>query len=109
MRHIPRWRKRRLYPKRGVARLHKRGATLERAGRRRINREVISYPILRRLFAINSSLRSFTIRFQHEMAHPIERTHSDRFIAILNEHFPTWREARAELNELPLTLEVWKE
>lgn len=45
----------------------------------------------------------------HEMAHLIEPTHSDRFIAILNEHYPSWREARAELNELPLAAEVWKE
>jgi len=45
----------------------------------------------------------------HEMAHLLEPTHSDRFIAILNEHYPSWREARAELNELPLTAEVWKE
>jgi predicted metal-dependent hydrolase len=43
------------------------------------------------------------------MAHLIEPTHSTRFIAILEEHYPTWREARAELNELPLTAEVWKE
>ena len=35
--------------------------------------------------------------------------HNDRFIAILEEHFPTWRDARAELNELPLTSEVWNE
>jgi hypothetical protein len=27
----------------------------------------------------------------------------------LTRHYPTWREARAELNELPLTAEVWKE
>lgn len=45
----------------------------------------------------------------HEMAHLIEPTHSDRFIAILEEHYPSWREARAELNELPLAAEVWKE
>jgi len=45
----------------------------------------------------------------HEMVHLIEPTHSDRFIAILEEHYPSWREARAELNELPLTAEVWKE
>ena len=44
----------------------------------------------------------------HEMAHLIEPTHSDRFIAILEEHYPSWREARAELNELPLAAEVWK-
>ena len=45
----------------------------------------------------------------HEMAHIIEPTHSDRFIAILGEHYPTWREARAELNDLPLAAKTWKE
>jgi len=45
----------------------------------------------------------------HEMAHLIEPTHSDRFIAILDEHYPSWREARSELNELPLAAEVWNE
>ncbi|MBQ5940393.1 M48 family metallopeptidase [Massilia sp. AB1] len=44
----------------------------------------------------------------HEMAHLIEPTHNDRFIAILDEHYPSWREARGELNELPLAAEVWK-
>lgn len=45
----------------------------------------------------------------HEMVHLIEPTHSDRFVTILGEHYPTWREARAELNELPLAAEAWKE
>jgi predicted metal-dependent hydrolase len=45
----------------------------------------------------------------HEMVHLIEPTHNDRFLTILGEHYPTWREARAELNELPLTAETWKE
>lgn len=43
----------------------------------------------------------------HEMAHLIEPTHSERFIAVLDRHYPTWREARAELNELPLAAENW--
>jgi hypothetical protein len=38
----------------------------------------------------------------------IEPTHSERFLTILGEHFPNWREARAELNELPLAAEAWK-
>ena len=38
----------------------------------------------------------------HEMLHLIEPTHSERFVTLLNKHYPTWREARAELNELPL-------
>jgi len=38
----------------------------------------------------------------HEMLHLIEPTHSERFIALLDRHYPAWREARAELNALPL-------
>ena len=45
----------------------------------------------------------------HEMAHLIAPTHSERFVAVLNEHYPSWREARAELNELPLGAGAWKE
>ncbi len=43
----------------------------------------------------------------HELAHLIEPTHSDRFVSILDEYYPTWREASAELNELPLTADTW--
>jgi len=45
----------------------------------------------------------------HEMVHLIEPTHSERFLTILGEHYPAWREARAELNELPLAAESWWE
>lgn len=45
----------------------------------------------------------------HEMAHLIEPTHNERFTAILDTHYPGWREARAELNALPLGAEVWRE
>jgi predicted metal-dependent hydrolase len=45
----------------------------------------------------------------HEMVHLIEPTHSERFINILNRAYPSWREARAELNELPLSSEKWNE
>ncbi|WP_366931579.1 YgjP-like metallopeptidase domain-containing protein [Thiocapsa sp.] len=43
------------------------------------------------------------------MAHLLEPTHNERFIAILDEHYPAWREARAELNDLPLGAEQWME
>lgn len=43
----------------------------------------------------------------HEMVHLIEPTHNDRFITILEKNYPNWREARVELNELPLAAEVW--
>ncbi len=45
----------------------------------------------------------------HEMLHLVEPTHSDRFLALMSAHFPAWRVARAELNELPLATEEWKE
>lgn len=44
----------------------------------------------------------------HEMAHLIEPNHSTRFVAILDEHYPAWRDARAELNALPLAAQAWK-
>ncbi len=44
----------------------------------------------------------------HEMLHLIEPTHSERFLKLLAQHYPTWREARAELNDLPLAAVEWK-
>jgi predicted metal-dependent hydrolase len=44
----------------------------------------------------------------HEMAHLNEPTHSARFIALLDRHYPRWREARQELNELPLGATAWR-
>lgn len=74
------------------------GSCNHRAGHIRLNTELIKKP---------RDLLEYVI--VHEMAHLIEATHNDRFIAILQQHYPTWREARAELNELPLTAENWKE
>ena len=74
------------------------GSCNHSAGNIRLNTELVKKP---------KDLLEYVI--VHEMAHLIEPTHSDRFIAILEEHYPSWREARAELNELPLAAEVWKE
>lgn len=38
----------------------------------------------------------------HEMLHLLEPTHSERFVALLDTFYPAWREARVELNALPL-------
>jgi predicted metal-dependent hydrolase len=43
----------------------------------------------------------------HEMIHLIEPRHGERFMSLLATHYPTWREARLELSELPLAAEVW--
>jgi predicted metal-dependent hydrolase len=74
------------------------GSCNHRAGHIRLNTELVKKP---------KDLLEYVV--VHEMAHLLEPTHSDRFIAILEKHYPTWREARAELNELPLTAEAWKE
>lgn len=39
----------------------------------------------------------------HEMAHLLEPDHGPGFIEILDRCYPRWREARAELNALPLS------
>lgn len=45
----------------------------------------------------------------HEMIHLLEPTHNDRFVSLITEFYPSWKEARMELNELPLAAEEWKE
>jgi predicted metal-dependent hydrolase len=39
----------------------------------------------------------------HEMAHLLVPNHTERFVAILDQHWPQWRESRVELNALPLS------
>ena len=43
----------------------------------------------------------------HEMAHLLEANHSEGFVAILDQHWPQWRDSREELNALPLGYEPW--
>ena len=74
------------------------GSCNSAAGTIRLNTELVKKP---------KDLLEYVV--VHEMAHLIEPTHSDRFIAILDEHYPTWRDARAELNDLPLAAETWRE
>lgn len=45
----------------------------------------------------------------HEMLHLIAPRHNERFLTLMSKHYPAWREARAELNELPLGAAVWKD
>lgn len=66
------------------------------AGHIRLNTELVKKP---------RDLLEYVV--VHEMVHLLVPTHSDRFVAILAEHWPQWRESRQELNELPLTAESW--
>jgi predicted metal-dependent hydrolase len=72
------------------------GGCNHRAGNIRLNTELVKKP---------KDLLEYVV--VHEMIHLLEPTHSERFVALLTQHYPTWREARMELNELPLGAEVW--
>lgn len=72
------------------------GSCNHQAGHIRLNTELVKKP---------KDLLEYVI--VHEMAHLIEPTHNERFIALLQKFYPTWREARTELNELPLAAETW--
>jgi len=67
------------------------GSCNHAAGNIRLNTELVKKP---------KDLLEYVI--VHEMAHLLEPKHSSEFKALLDAHCPTWREARAELNELPL-------
>lgn len=72
------------------------GGCNHRAGTIRLNTELVKKP---------KDLLEYVL--VHEMLHLIEPTHSQRFIDLLDKHYPNWREARLELNELPLAAETW--
>jgi len=72
------------------------GSCNHKAGHIRLNTELVKKP---------KDLIEYVV--VHEMVHLLEPTHSERFVSILTRHYPTWREARTELNELPLAAEVW--
>ena len=74
------------------------GGCNHRAANIRLNTELVKKP---------KDLLEYVV--VHEMVHLIEPTHSERFLVLMTEHYPTWREARAELNELPLAAETWRE
>ena len=74
------------------------GSCNHRAGTIRLNTELVKKP---------KDLLEYVV--VHEMLHLMEPTHTERFIGLMTRHYPTWPEARAELNELPLGAAAWKE
>lgn len=43
----------------------------------------------------------------HELMHLLERNHNARFKALMDQHLPTWRNCREELNRAPLGHDPW--
>lgn len=74
------------------------GGCNHRAGTIRLNTELARKP---------KDLLEYVI--VHEMTHLLEPTHSELFTGLLDKHYRSWREARAELNALPLSAETWSE
>jgi predicted metal-dependent hydrolase len=72
------------------------GSCNHHAGNIRLNTELVKKP---------KDLVEYVV--VHEMAHLLEPTHSERFVALLEQHWPHWRECRAELNALPLGHDGW--
>ncbi len=68
------------------------GSCNHQAGHIRLNTELVKKP---------RELLEYVL--VHELAHLLEPTHSEQFVAILDTHMPSWRELRLELNELPLS------
>jgi hypothetical protein len=67
------------------------GSCNHRAGNIRLNTELVKKP---------KDLLEYVV--VHEMLHLLVPTHSEMFVELLNQHFPGWREARADLNALAL-------
>jgi predicted metal-dependent hydrolase len=44
----------------------------------------------------------------HELVHLLERNHNARFKALMEQHLPTWRACREELNRAPLGHDKWQ-
>jgi predicted metal-dependent hydrolase len=43
----------------------------------------------------------------HELAHMLERTHNEKFIAIMDNFLPEWKHLKNELNKLPISHLDW--
>ena len=74
------------------------GSCNHRARHIRLNTELVKKP---------KDLLEYVV--VHEMLHLIAPTHSEQVLTLMTRHYPSWREAREELNERPLTAEVWRE
>ncbi len=74
------------------------GSCNHRARNIRLNTELVKKP---------KDLLEYVV--VHEMLHLIAPTHSEQFLTLMSRYYPSWREARAELNALPLGAAVWNE
>ena len=67
------------------------GSCNTRYGHIRLNTELVKKP---------QNLLEYVI--VHELVHLIEPSHNRRFVSLMDQFYPSWREAKVELNKLPL-------
>lgn len=80
-----------------VQRMKTKWGSCNRKSRRiRVNTELVKKP---------KELLDYVV--VHEILHLLAPTHSEKFAELLSKYFPSWREARAELNALPLSASDW--
>lgn len=81
----------------GIRRMKTRwGACNAKAGRIWLNLELAKKPP-----------RCLEYILVHELVHLIERHHNERFLALMDQHRPTWRSIRRELNATMLAKDSW--
>jgi predicted metal-dependent hydrolase len=73
------------------------GSCNPKAGNIRLNTELVKKP---------KDLLEYVV--VHELLHLITPSHGEKFVQLLDANLPNWREARAELNALPLAAESWR-
>jgi predicted metal-dependent hydrolase len=84
-------------PEFGVKRMRtKWGSCNQKAGRIWINLELAKKP--------PPCLEYIVV---HELVHLLERNHGQRFISLMDQYLPQWRQAKAELNRLPVAHADW--
>lgn len=67
-----------------------------RSGRIWLNLELAKKPV-----------RCLEYLIVHELVHMIERTHNERFVALMDKHLPDWKARRTLLNAQPLAHDTW--
>jgi predicted metal-dependent hydrolase len=72
------------------------GSCNDRAGSIRLNTDLARKPM--------ECLEYIVV---HEMVHLLERTHSARFTALMDQFMPKWQSHREALNRLPVRYESW--
>lgn len=72
------------------------GSCNSKAGTIRLNTDLAKKPL--------ECLEYVTV---HEMVHILEPTHNERFMALMNQLMPDWKQRRQTLNRLPVRHEDW--